>query len=256
MISSSLRVSGDRREPGLSEVMRSTSAARDFTSEEVDDATLHRVLDAARHAPSGGNQQPWTVIIIRDGTIREALRDLVRLGWREYAAHLAAGVRPFAPGTDGRWPGPAVDLAVARETDAPWPFIDELHTVPVLLLVTVHLPALAVQDVDLDRQSIVGGASVYPFVHNILLAAGAHGLGGVMTTFICRQEPAVRSLLGIPSDEALAALVVLGHPLERKTRLRRRPVEAFTRIDSFDGPPFAVRDLSVVGGQYTDGTGS
>ena len=246
----------DRREPGLSEVMRSTAAVRDFTSEEVDDATLHRVLDAARHAPSGGNQQPWTAIVIRDETVREAVRDLVRLGWREYAAHLAAGVRPFAPGADGRWPGPAVDLALARETDAPWPFIDELHTVPVLLLVTVHLPALAVQDVDLDRQSIVGGASVYPFVHNILLSARSLGLGGVMTTFICRQEPAVRSLLGIPPDEALAALVVLGHPLERKTRLRRRPVEAFTRIDSFDGPPLAIRDLTVAVGEKTAGIGS
>ena len=244
------------QEPGLVEVMRSTPAVRDFAPDEVDDVTLHRVLDAARHAPSGGNQQPWTVVVICDEAVREALRDLVRIGWREYAAHLAAGVRPFAPGADGRWCGPAVDLAVARKTDAPWSFIDELHTVPVLLLVTVHLPALAVQDVDLDRQSIVGGASIYPFVHNILLSARAHGLGGVMTTFVCRQEPAVRALLGIPADEAVAALVALGHPLEWKTRLRRRPVDAFTRIDSFDGPPLVAPDRPVAGHPGVAGTGS
>ena len=36
------------------EVMRTTFAARDYTDRPLDDATLHRILDHARFAPSGG----------------------------------------------------------------------------------------------------------------------------------------------------------------------------------------------------------
>ncbi len=41
----------------LYEVMRTTFAAREFTDDPVDDATLYRVLENARFAPSGGNRQ-------------------------------------------------------------------------------------------------------------------------------------------------------------------------------------------------------
>jgi nitroreductase len=147
---------------------------------------------------------------------------------------------PFAPLDRGRYAGPVVDLDVARATPAPMSFADHLDEVPVLLLVVVELSQLAVVDIDLDRQSIVGGASVYPFCHNVLLAARDAGLGGVMTTVLARQEPAVRELLAIPEGWALAALVALGRPAAPVTRLTRAPVEEFTRVDRFDGRPFTV----------------
>ena len=104
----------------LSEVMRTAGAAREFTLEPVDDAVLHRVLDHARFAPSGGNRQGWDVIVVRDPAIRAAVRDLCVLGWREYMAHVEQGLVPFAPTDDGRWTGPAVDLdAPARSSTRP-----------------------------------------------------------------------------------------------------------------------------------------
>jgi nitroreductase len=224
----------------LRDAMRTNGAVREFRPDPVHAAVLHAVLDAARFAPSGGNRQGWTVIVIDDPAVRAAIRDLSVLGWREYVAHVRAGVVPFAPGDDGRWPGPAVDLAQARGEDAPAPFVDRLHEAPALLVVTVDLRTLAVTDVDLDRQSIVGGGSVYPFVENLLLAARDLDLGGVMTTFLCRQEPAARELLALPDHVAVAAVVALGYPAARATRLRRKPVEEFTRVDRYDGPPFTA----------------
>ena len=82
----------------------------------------------------------------------------------------------------------------------------------MLLIVCVELEALAVLDHGLDRQSIVGGGSIYPFCHNIMLKARDEGLGGVMTTAICREEPAVVELLGIPDSHVVASLIALGHP--------------------------------------------
>ncbi|MGO8874697.1 MAG: nitroreductase family protein, partial [Acidimicrobiales bacterium] len=133
-----------------------------------------------------------------------------------------------------RWEGPAVDLDAARERPAPDAFGDQLATVPVMLVLLAHLGSLAVTDNGLGRQSIVGGASVYPFGHDVLLAARNEGLGGVMTTVLCRQEEAVRELLGVPAAFAVAALIVLGHPVRQVTKLRRKPVEQFTFVDRFE----------------------
>lgn len=222
----------------LDEAMRTTGAARAFTDAPVDDATVARVLERARFAPSGGNRQPWRVVVVADPEQRRRVRDLCVPGWREYAAFLDAGAVPFGPQPDGRAAAPTVDLAAARAQERPSPFVDDLDRAPVLLVVGAHLPSLAVLDWGLDRQSIVGGASVYPFVQNLLLSARAEGLAGVMTTFVARAEPEARAVLGMPPDVGLAALVALGVPERFPRRLRRRAVAEFATVDRFDGPPF------------------
>ncbi|MGZ8735188.1 MAG: nitroreductase family protein [Acidimicrobiia bacterium] len=224
----------------LSEVMRTAGAARQFTSEPVGDAVLHRILDHARFAPSGGNRQGWDVIVVRDPGIRTAVRDLCVLGWREYMAHVEQGLVPFAPTDDGRWTGPAVHLEAARAIERPAAFVDTLDTVPVMLIITARLDQLAVLDNGLDRQSIVGGGSIYPFVQNLVLAARNEGLGAAVTTFLVRQEPAARDLLHLPTGVAIASLVAMGHPVKQVTKLRRRPVEDFSHVDTYDGPPFTI----------------
>jgi nitroreductase len=220
----------------LSEVMRTTGAVRAFRSDPVPDDLLYDVLDRARFAPSGGNKQPWTVLVVVDQELRTRLRELAQLGWREYVAHVRAGVRPFAPGPDGHWQGAAIDLDEARRTPAPSDFVDGLDTAPVLLVLAVRLTDLAVMDVEADRQSVVGGASIYPFAQNVLLAARDVGLGGTMTTFLARQEAAARPLLGLPTDHAIAAVIALGFPERPVRRLTRRAVPEFARVNRFDGP--------------------
>jgi nitroreductase len=219
-------------------VVRTTPAVREFTDEAMPDEVLHRILDDARFAPSGGNRQSWRVVVVRDDATRLRLRELYQLGWREYMAHVLAGTVPFAPGPNRRWDGPVVDIEAARATQSPNLFADTLERVPVMLVVLADLTALAVLDNGLDRQSIVGGGSVYPFCHNVLLAARANGWGGVLTTAICREEPAVRDLLGVPAPFAVAGLIALGRPVREITRLRRSAVEDFTTLDRFDGTAF------------------
>lgn len=107
----------------------------------------------------------------------------------------------------------------------------------MLLAVFADLAALAAVDRDADRYPFAGGASVYPFVWSILLAARAEGLGGVITTMAIRQEEEVKRLLGAPGQWALAAVVALGHPVHQVRRLRRQPVAGFATVDSVQGPP-------------------
>jgi nitroreductase len=219
----------------LSEALRGTAAIREFTDEPVSDATVYRILDTARFAPSGGNRQGWRVVVVRDPEVRRAMRDLYLPGWRDYRALNEAGLSPWSPLADRE--AEAAALAAGPTTDHRAEFALHLDRVPVMLAVLVDLNALAAVDRDHDRYTFAGGASVYPFVWNLLLAARGEGLGGVMTTIHIRQEKEVLKLLRAPEGMALATVVFLGHPVRRPTRLRRAPVERFATFDGFDGPP-------------------
>ena len=211
--------------------LRTTGSVREFRPEPVPDEIVLRILDTARFAGSGGNRQGWRVIVVHDRAIRRGLRDLYRPVWAEYVDGYRRGLVPYSP----TWTPPVEPPAPAAND-----FADRLDEAPVLLLVFAELGALAMTDRLLDRPAIVGGASVYPFVQNLLLAARAEGLGGVLTTLLSRVEPDVAELVGMPDTHALAALVALGHPRHQPTRLSRRPVETFTTIDRFDGPALGV----------------
>ncbi|MDG1464970.1 MAG: nitroreductase family protein, partial [Acidimicrobiales bacterium] len=60
-------------ENNLLEAMRTTFSCRDFTDAPVTDDQLHRILDAARFAPSGGNRQGSHVVVVRDRSLRQRL---------------------------------------------------------------------------------------------------------------------------------------------------------------------------------------
>ena len=224
----------------LIDTLRSTGAVREFTDQPVDDAAVARILDTARFAPSGANAQAWRVVVVKDPAVRTRLRDLYLPGWADYLTMSAAGLRPWAPVNDPR--AEAAALAVASEQAAASAVAGglaaHLDEAPVLLALFADLSALAAVDRDLDRYSFAGGASIYPFAWNVLLAARAEGLGGVITTMLIREEGAVKELLGAPDPLALAAVIALGHPVRQPRRLQRRPVPAFTTVDRVDGTPF------------------
>jgi len=225
----------------LIDALRTTGAVRDFLPQPVDDDTVYRLLDTARFAPNGGNRQAWRAIVVRDRAKRSALRDLYLPGWYEYLAQSAAGLVPWAPITDRDAEARAVEDAGALADAAaagPGGFAEHLDDVPVLILVLADLRKLATVDRDLDHYTLVGGASVYPFVWSILLSARAAGLAGVMTTMVVRREAEVRAVFSIPDHVAVTALVALGRPVRQPRRLSRHRVEEFTTLDAFDGPPW------------------
>ena len=226
----------------LIETLRSTGAVREFLPEPVDDAVLHRLLDTARFAPSGGNRQGWRVIVVKDPEARRSLRDLYLTGWYEYLAITSAGLVPWAPLTDRaaetEAAGHAHEFAEAASAQATAGLAETLDTAPALLLLLADLTALAAVDRDHQRYTFAGGASIYPFAWNLLLAARAEGLGGVITTMPVRREGDVRQLFSIPETCAVAALVVLGRPVSAARRLRRLPVEEFAWVDRYEGRAF------------------
>jgi nitroreductase len=212
----------------LIEALRTTGAVRAFTAEPVADETITAILDTARFAPSGGNRQGWKVAIVDDRAIRAQMAALMQPVWCDYMA-LGGSTRAAFNAIDNVPPP-------SHPRHVPNPLTDNIATVPVVLAIAVDQSLISAMDKDLDRPAIVGGASIYPFCWSILLAARAHGLGGVLTTFLSRVEPAAGPLLGLPAEHALAATIMLGHPVKQPTKLARKPVAAFVTRDRFDGP--------------------
>ncbi|MEM7412844.1 MAG: nitroreductase family protein [Myxococcota bacterium] len=220
----------------LYEAMRTTPATREFTGDPLPQETLVRVLDHARFASSGRNAQPWRVIVVRDAQAKQAIGDLAQGPFKEYVAQLGSGSEPFSASDDGVWRPPAVDLDAARKRDD-LPRFEAIDQCAALLVVCADLSKIAFLDGFLERQSLIGGASIYPFVQNLLLGLRSEGFGGVPITFTCREEPALRERLGIPQPWAVACTLAAGKPARTITRLKRKPVSAFACDERFDGPP-------------------
>jgi nitroreductase len=213
----------------LFEAMRGAPTSRRFKPDPVPREVVARVLEHARFAPSGGNRQGWRVVVVEDAERRVALRDLYLPHWRAYL-ELTGGARMLSEPDSFE---PARVRAVQR-ADA---YAKALDQVPVHLVIGVRLEDLAVTDAQLPRQSIVGGASVYPFAQNVLLGLRAEGLGAAMTTLLVPAEAEVKRLLEIPDDVAIAAHIGTGYRADDwPTRLARRPVEEFAFAERFGVP--------------------
>ncbi len=220
----------------LEVALRTTGAVREFLPDPVPDAVVTHILDVARFAPSGGNRQGWRVIVVRDPAGRAAVRDVYRAGWDAYVGQLSEGRVPFSPLADPEAPRPAPPVGHRPPgAGAPNDFADHLDQVPVLLLVLADLRVISAVDKDLPRYTFAGGASIYPFVWSLLLAARLDGVGGVMTTLSVPGEAALKTRFDIPDEMALAALVALGYPRRQPSRLSRRAVDEFSTVDRFGG---------------------
>jgi nitroreductase len=213
-------------------VQSSTFSAREFTGDPLPDSTLVRILDRARFAPSGGNRQGWRVIVVRDRKTRQAIADLTVPAAKRYTAQVTAGENPWNTVVPT-----AVDAEAIERTEPARRLIAPVLDAPVVLVVCVDLTVVAATDHLLPRVGIVGGASIYPFAWNIMMAARHEGFGGNITTLAVAEEPALKELLGIPPHVAVAAVMPLGRPVKQLSTLRRKTVPEFTTLERWGGVP-------------------
>ncbi|MEQ1890231.1 MAG: nitroreductase family protein [Alphaproteobacteria bacterium] len=200
----------------LYDAMRTMRSVRKLRPDPIPDDVLGRIFEAATWAPNGGNRQPWRMIVVRETAAKKRLGELYTTQWSAYAANAARGVAHL----------PEVERAKHMRTIAAGDYLAaHMADVPVLVVVCFNPALMAVTDAKQDRVSVVGGGSVYPAVENLLLAARAEGLGCVLTTLLCAEEPEVKKLLEIPAEWGTAAMVPLGYPVgQGHGPISRKPV--------------------------------
>ena len=184
--------------PEFFDVVTNQRACRAFTDEPVGDEVVARILDAATHAPSAENRQPWVFIVVRDAGTRAAIGALIQQAWR-------GGARAFSEGR----------LSAGLLADVERGAVGGVAGAPVLVVVCG----------DAERAlEVTLPSSVYPAVQNLLLAANAAGLGSAMTTLGTLNPDALSRLLELPGHLRPMAVVPLGHPARALGPPRREPV--------------------------------
>lgn len=198
----------DPAEASMLDVMRSQRACRDFADAPVSDADLATIIEAASHAPSAENRQPWIFVIVDDPVVRRDIDELGRHVW-------AAGGRNHAEASLS----PSFFAAVDR-------FFTAGHGGAARLVV------IAGDGRDGSHPSLLA-SSVFPAVQNLLLAASALGYGSTMTTLAAQAPAELGKILDLPGKVLPLAAIPIGRPARALGPPRRRPVREIAHRNRF-----------------------
>lgn len=187
-------------EPGVSffDVVLTQRACRRFSDIDVADDLVERCLEAATHAPSAENMQPWEFVVVRNAEHRRAIGEMNREAWR-------AGGRAHSERR----------LSAALLADVDQGAEGGVAAAPVIVIVCGNT--------DRGLASTMA-SSVFPAIQNLLLAAGALGLGSAMTTLALQQVAELRALIELPPQVTPMAVIPLGWPGKPLGPPRRDPV--------------------------------
>jgi nitroreductase len=191
-------------------VVASQRACRAFRADPVSDADVEEVLRAATYAPSAENRQPWVFVVVRASDVRARIGELTRTAWREGArAHSVGRLSPRLLADVDRGAEGGVSAA------------------PVLVVVggdtRLGLP-------------VAMASSIFPAAQNLMLAAGAKGLGSALTTLTTAFAAELREVIGLPDAIIPMAVIPLGWPARPLGPPRRLPVSERTHRDRYGTP--------------------
>ena len=194
----------------LGEAIFSQRAIRRFRPEPISDTDLQDILEAAIHAPNGGNAQPWHFLVIRDPQIRAEFAELYHEAW--WAKRRDEGIR----GPEDIPPGKNVRRSAMR-------LADQIGQAPVIVLLCATAKGAGAM------------ASVIPSAQNLLLAARSLGIGGCITTLHPDVEERVHRLLSIPDSAQVVYCLPLGYPRGSFGPTQRKPLSEVCSYDRWGG---------------------
>jgi nitroreductase len=201
----------------LFEIIRTTRSMRRLKPDPVPNALVRQILEAGVCAPSGGNMQRWRFLVIRDAATKQAVGSFYKRAWDEIVAPRYRAGEP-APGMERER---FLRLLAAAEYLAA-----HIHEAPVWIVPCLQGPT----------PGRTAGASIYPAVQNMLLAARALGLGATLTTLYLSFEQEVEGILGLPPDWHSYALLPIGYPRGKFGPVRRVPLQDVVFADQWGKP--------------------
>ncbi len=191
----------------LHDAIYSLRAIRRLKPDPISDDDLATILDAARQAPNGGNQQEWHFVVIRDEKLMEKFGDLYHEAW-------------WAKRNDGGYSKPE-DLPAHYKS--PMGLADVMGNSPVIVLVCATNPGF--------RESVI------PATQNMLLAARSLGIGGTISTLHASVNDRVKQLFKIPESATIVYSIPLGYPKGNFGPVKRKPLNEIVSLDSWGETP-------------------
>ncbi len=198
----------------LFDVIQTTRAMRRLKPDPVPDALIRRILRAGHCAANGGNTQKWRFLVVKDPARKKAVQVWYKKAYDEVIGPRYASSAP-PPGTDA--------ARYARQHAAVEYLTDHYHEAPVWIVACMEE----------ERQAPMSGASIYPAVQNMLLAARALGLGSVLTTRHMIYGKEADAALGLPPNVHSYAILPIGWPMGKFGPVGRGPLSEVTFLDEW-----------------------
>jgi nitroreductase len=204
------------------DIIHTTRAMRRLKPDPVPDELIRKILEAGICAANGSNRQTWRFLVVKDRSIKERVQHFYKRAFDEWVSPRYQNSAPPPGSTAAKY---------ARQHTAVAYLTDHFHEAPVWIVA-----CLDEGDSTPNRSS---GASIYPAVQNMLLAARALGLGATLTSRHLRYEEEVEAALGLPKGVHSYAILPIGYPMGRFGPVGRGALSDFVYEDRW-GNPYAA----------------
>ncbi len=205
-------------EIGLFEALHTMRAMRRLRLDPVPDELIKKIISAGLGAPSGGDVQHWRFIVVKDAEIKKQ----IQLRYKKALDQVLPRYQSNPP------PPGKTEEHKQRMLKAVVYLTEHFHEAPVLIVGCLVGDFAA--SIGLAKMS---GASIYPAVQNMLLAARGLGLGATLTTRHLIFEKEVNKILGLPDNAETFAIIPIGYPVGKFGPVSRLPREDVTFQDKW-----------------------
>ena len=206
----------------LFDIMQTTRSMRRLKPDRVPDELIRKILEAGACAANGGNTQRWRFLVVKDPKVKQAVQTWYKRAFDEVVGPRYAKSAPPPGVTAERY---------ARQHSAVEYLTDHFHEAPVWIVACI--------DEGTAKPTRWSGASIYPAVQNMLLAARALGLGSTLTTRHLLYEKEAEAALGLPEGVHSYAILPIGYPMGRFGPVGRGKLADIVYQDAW-GKPYAA----------------
>ena len=219
----------------VQQALKARKSVRAYQDKAVSQEAIHRILDAARWAPSGTNTQPWEVYVVQGNTkatLIAALEENFDTGVTpkmEYAYYPENWFSPFQERRRACGMDMFSALEIGREDKTKrrtqWKKNYSGFGAPVMLYFVMHK--------GLESGSFFDYGMFY---QSVMLAAMDEGMATCPQAALAEYPETVKSILGIDNEHILLCGMALGYedsgdPVNQY-RTRRESVASFTHFFS------------------------
>lgn len=208
-------------------------ATRIFQDKPIPDAVLGEVLEAATMACSSGNTQPWEFIVVTDPAIKAAIKTEMVDAFSVIDQERAQTEKQLTDSSGRSVTGRAA--------------VDNLEKTPAIVVICwnpergIRMKGEYKTNADgslTETREIPGGrgVSLFQSAQNLMLAARAHGVGSLFTTFFFLKKNEIREILGIPPHIFMECAIFLGYADEKLGKPKRIPVQNISHQNRWGTP--------------------
>ena len=220
-------------EMSLRDAIYGLRATRIYHDKPVPDAVIDEILEASTMACSSGNTQPWEFVVVTDPELKRQIQVEMKDAFAVIDAERAQTEEQLTDSSGRSVTGRAA--------------VEHLDKVPVIVVVCwnpdrgIRMKGEYAENPDgslRETREIPGGRgiSLFQACQNMMLAARAHGVSSLFTSFFFLKREEIKQILGIPPRIFMECAIFMGYADEKLGKPKRLPVPEVSHRNRWGTP--------------------